>query len=255
MKKIILKKENITEGNLILVNRSFPVSPGRKEVSLKPVRPDYPDILLAKEAVENLGKLLRDLEAEAQIVPVSGFRTREDQEDIYRSSMEENGKEYTVKYVAPPDGSEHQTGLAIDLAENVPDIDFIAPEFPYTGICQLFRQLAPRYGFVERYQQRKETITGVAQDPWHFRYVGRPHASLMQMHNFTLEQYLAYLKQFPYDGNHLFIDLHGKRYEIFTVQAGDEPVQIPCPELCSCTVSGNNVDGFIITMFWQNIID
>ena len=37
--------------------------------------------------------------------------------------------------------------------------------------------------------------------------------------NFTLEEYLAYLKQFPYDGNHLFIDLHGKRYEIFTVQA------------------------------------
>ena len=78
-------------------------------------------------------KTAADLEAEAQIVPVSGFRTREDQEDIYRSSMEENGKEYTVKYVAPPDGSEHQTGLAIDLAENVPDIDFIAPEFPLYG--------------------------------------------------------------------------------------------------------------------------
>lgn len=255
MKKILLKKEEVCEGRLILVNRCFPISPKRKNMSLTPVRPDYPEILLEREAVANLSKLFRDLECEDRIVPVSGFRSKEEQQDIYQSSMEENGREYTVKYVAPPDCSEHQTGLAIDLAENREDIDFIAPEFPHVGICQIFRRIAHRYGFVERYPLTKETVTGVAEEPWHFRYVGIPHATLMQMHHVTLEEYLAYLKKFPYEGDHLMLAIQGKQYEIFSVEAREEPVEILCPELCTCMVSGNNADGFIVTMLWQNVIE
>lgn len=76
--------------------------------------------------------------------------------------------------MAFPDHSEHQTGLAIDLAEDRPDIDFIRPQFPYEGICRKFRERAAEFGFVERYKSEKQKITGIGAEPWHFRYVGRP---------------------------------------------------------------------------------
>lgn len=64
--------------------------------------------------------------------------------------LQENGTEFTAKFVAMPGHSEHQTGLAIDLGLRQPDIDFIRPAFPYEGICQKFRELAPAFGFIER---------------------------------------------------------------------------------------------------------
>ena len=61
---------------------------------------------------------------------------------------------------------------------------------PYEGICQRFRELAPLYGFIERYPANKEAVTGIAHEPWHFRYVGRPHAQRMTDLGLTLEEYL-----------------------------------------------------------------
>ena len=84
----------------------------------------------------------------------------------------ENGEEFTNQFVARPGHSEHQTGLAIDLGLKQPDIDFLRPYFPYKGICQTFRELSTDYGFIERYPAGKEAITGIAHEPWHFRYVG-----------------------------------------------------------------------------------
>ena len=55
---------------------------------------------------------------------------------------------------------------------------------------------------MERYQEGKEALTGIAPEPWHFRYVGLPHATIMNTHGFCLEEYLDYLKDFPYEGRH-----------------------------------------------------
>ena len=107
-----------------------------------------------------------------------------------RQSLAENGREFTEQYVARPGCSEHQTGLAIDLGLRLPEIDFIRPYFPYDGLAGRFRQLAAEYGFVERYPQGKEAVCGIAHEPWHFRYVGRPHALIMQKRGLTLEEYL-----------------------------------------------------------------
>ena len=114
-----------------------------------------------------------------EIVAVSGFRTQEEQEKIWNDTLAESGLDFTKKYVAVPRHSEHQTGLAIDLAENKEQIDFICPHFPYTGIWGKFRMTAPRFGFVERYVSGKEQITGIGAEPWHFRYVGYPHSVIM----------------------------------------------------------------------------
>ena len=174
--------------NLILVNRQHRIY-GEPD-DLVSVSSAYPGIKLRREAWQALRNLLRAAGCADRIVPVSGYRSQKEQEDIYESSLTENGMDFTKKYVALPGCSEHQTGLAIDLALKQAHIDFIRPDFPYDGICGVFRELAPAYGFVERYPAGKEGITGIAHEPWHFRYVGCPHAGIMTERNLTLEEYL-----------------------------------------------------------------
>ena len=124
-----------------------------------------------------------------EIVPVSGWRSQQEQQRIWDDSMAEHGETFTRQYVALPGCSEHQTGLAIDLGKAAGYIDFIRPAFPYDGVCGRFRRLAARYGFIERYQRGKEEVTGISAEPWHFRYVGAPHAQLMETNGLCLEEY------------------------------------------------------------------
>jgi D-alanyl-D-alanine dipeptidase/carboxypeptidase len=166
------------------------------------------------------------------------------------NSLSELGLEFTKKYVAYPGHSEHHTGLAIDLAHNQEQIDFICPDFPYEGICNEFRNKATDYGFVERYQSGKEIITGIAPEPWHFRYVGYPHSRLMHEQNLSLEEYIDYLKGFPSTGQHLIISHHEHSFEIFYVDlSASVRVRIMLPENSLYQISGNNVDGIIITLW------
>ncbi|WP_006524450.1 D-alanyl-D-alanine carboxypeptidase family protein [Desulfoscipio gibsoniae] len=186
------------------------------------------------------------------IVPVSGYRTGKEQHDLYTDSLRENGTEFTQKFVALPGCSEHQTGLAIDLAENTPDIDFICPHFPYTGICQIFREKSVRYGFIERYPAGCEQLTHIAQEPWHFRYVGYSHSELMREKQLTLEEYTDYLKRFPYNGIHLQFQLAKRSFEICYVPVlSDKLVHVEIPDKTLYQISGNNVDGFVVTL-WRN---
>lgn len=174
---------------LVLVNLEHKY-PANSMHNLLSVSEEFPEIFLEKEAAQSLSKLMDELDGWKAIVPVSGWRSMREQEEIYRDSLAENGREFTEKYVALPGHSEHQTGLAIDLGLRQDEVDFIRPAFPYDGICQKFRQLAPRFGFVERYPEGKESVTGIAHEPWHFRYVGRPHAEKMTQLGLTLEEYL-----------------------------------------------------------------
>jgi len=175
--------------SLILVNSRHAYSP-ETEQDLIPVHVNYPGILLEREAAYALSRIMEELDGWRLIVPVSGWRSMEEQQAIYDESLRDNGWEFTQKFVAMPGHSEHQTGLAIDLGLLQPEIDFIRPAFPYAGICQKFRELAPAYGFIERYPEGKAHITGIAHEPWHFRYVGSPHSEVIAGKELTLEEYL-----------------------------------------------------------------
>ena len=128
-------------------------------------------------------------------MPVSGWRSHREQQKIWDDTIAEKGELFTRKYVAVPGCSEHETGLAIDLAENAPEIDFICPEFPRTGICGKFRERAPHYGFIERYPKGKESVTGIGAEPWHFRYVGLPHSLIMTGLGLVLEEYVGLITE------------------------------------------------------------
>ena len=184
----------------------------------------------------------------------SGYRTMREQQEIYANSLREHGEDFTKKYVAIPGCSEHQTGLAIDLAENRDVIDYIRPDFPYTGMCGRFRELSVRYGFIERYPASCEQITRIAHEPWHFRYVGYPHSEAMREKAFTLEEYTDYLKQFPYQENHLLFKSHWRDFEIFYVPVQEnKDALIEIPEGIPYQVSGNNEDGVVLTLWRERL--
>lgn len=179
---------------LVLVSAAHPLY-DPPPTDLVPALPAYPAVLLRRPAAVALQSALAAIGSGDEIVPVSGYRSAAEQTEIYNASLREHGEEYTRSFVALPFCSEHQTGLAIDLAYNKPDIDFICPDFPEDGICGRFRQIAAQYGFILRYPAGKQGVTGIAHEPWHFRYIGCPHAALVQQSGLTLEEYSAGRKQ------------------------------------------------------------
>lgn len=191
---MINKKDQ--EKYLILVNQkhAYPMDIMQALIpNLIPVYPErYPNILLERKTARAFCKLMEECDGWNWILPVSGWRSQEEQERIYADSIQNHGYEFTEEYVAKPGHSEHQTGLAIDVGLIQSEIDFIRPAFPeHHAICQRFRALASSWGFIERYPAGKEKITGIAYEPWHFRYVGITHAEKIRHMGLTLEEYLG----------------------------------------------------------------
>lgn len=249
--KVELK--DIYQGNLILVNPGFPVRENVPDQMLASPFDTQPWHRITGEASENLKGLLHHIGAGREIVGVSGYRTLEEQITIWNESEKENGPTYTRKYVALPGHSEHQTGLAMDVALNQEQIDFICPYFPYEGICQTFRMKAAEFGFVERYPAGRELVTGIGAEPWHFRYVGVPHASLMTEHGMVLEEYIEWLKAYPFTERPLRYSLKECQYLIGYVPwpGGVESFTLELsglPEGANIKLSGNNVDGLVVSV-------
>ena len=248
MKKVILPKEKIHVGMLQLVNALHPLECENEE-ELVPANPNYPNILINCKVANALQLVLETISSGNEIIPVSGYRSFEEQTKIYDDSLKENGEIFTKKFVALPGRSEHQTGLAIDLALNKEEIDFICPDFPYEGICEVFRQTAYDYGFIERYPKGKENITGISHEPWHFRYVGYPHSRIIQQKGVTFEEYIDLIKSFNNDHKMNFTEDRDREFSIYYVPACGDKTEIQIPEDCFYEFSGNNIDGFIVTVW------
>ncbi|MED1945442.1 MULTISPECIES: D-alanyl-D-alanine carboxypeptidase family protein [Brevibacillus] len=212
---VTLNSDNLHHGHLILVNRQYPIrwqtDDGILLNRMRLIDGAHNNMMLENTAAKMFAKLLKACNAEHTIVPVSGFRSKAEQKDIYDQSLLENGQVFTSQYVARPNESEHQTGLAIDVGEKKEEIDFICPSFPDHGVCRMFRQRASQYGFIK--------------------------------------QYIEYVKNYEFHQEHLLID--DDSIEIYYVKATDTVTHIPVVAGESYEISGNNVDGFIITVFHQ----
>ncbi len=249
MKLITAATCPIYSGRLILVNREHPCREIPPAHSLAAVNGND-GVLLERRAAALFHMLMNDIDGWTQILPVSGWRSQGEQQHIWDRSMEENGADFTQKYVALPGHSEHQTGFAIDLGLLREKLDFIRPHFPDSGICQTFREKAARYGFIQRYPAGKEKITGIAYEPWHFRYVGMPHAEIMAKMGLTLEEYHLYLKKFPYGKRPLIYRKKKQRIQISYLPAKSGCAAAIADELhLPYTLSGNNIDGYILTVW------
>lgn len=108
----------------------------------------------------------------------SGYRSAEDQRELWDTAEDRS-------LVQPPGHSEHQTGLAVDLADLEPDGASLAD----SSSGRWLADNAWRYGFILRYPAGKEEVTGIAYEAWHFRYVGPEVAEICQREGLTLEEY------------------------------------------------------------------
>ena len=241
-----LTADAVHRGALILVNSAHPFRTATPDDLVPAGRAAH--VLLREEAATQLRRVLAHIQAENTILPFEGFRSRLAQAALYQDSLAINGPDFTARFVAPAGCSEHESGLAIDLALNAPPIDPICPSFPDEGLCHIFRKIAPRFGFVERYPTGKESITGIAHEPWHFRYVGTPHARLMTLASQCLEEYLPWLAQYT-EARPLYVgqNHHPDASLFFVPQQPDGSVTITRALPPRYSISGNNIDGVIVT--------
>ena len=140
----------------------------------------------------SLQKMFDDMRAQGYYPEVrSGYRSEENQEDIFENkyaSFREQGyskkeaRELTEQWVAEPGTSEHETGLAVDIN---PDRDKSGDE-----VYSWLSENAHKYGFIKRYPEDKTDITGISNEPWHYRYVGEKAAKEMKKKNLCLEEYI-----------------------------------------------------------------
>lgn len=254
-----LTVEDLSKGNLVLVNDSCPLN-GYDDTELKTIGDvakgvylvKSKDLKLKEEALDALNKMMTDFKKEKgdnDLIVVSCYRSYEDQEVLHYQSVVEKQEvtEETDTFIARPDRSEHHTGLAVDF--NIYRQDGTSEAYDGTGIYSWINENCYKYGFVQRYAEDKKEKTGIGNEPWHFRYVGAVHANYMKEQNLCLEEYIQFLKSFKYYTNPLHTKSGiGSRYSIYYVAATGELTHVPVPTNKPYTVSGNNRDGFIVTV-------
>ena len=118
----------------------------------------------------------------------SGYRSSELQGIYYNNLVQSLGQAEADKISAKPGTSEHQTGLALDIAPTNREC-YLETCFADTKEGIWLKDNAYKYGFILRYPLDKDQITGYQYEPWHFRFVGKDLAQKIYSQNTTLEEY------------------------------------------------------------------
>lgn len=209
---------------------------------------DY-DYTILEPVYEPLAKMVDDwysIYNNDTLIVYGSYRSNEFQQQLYDQFTANTAGDGEAPIVARPGFSEHETGYAFDFSETE------SYDYQGTGDFQWLNQNCHKYGFVIRYAEDKEEITEYRKEPWHFRYVGSPHAKYMTENNLCLEEYIELLRNaYHYSGEHLKIaDEYGSPYEIYFYPSddGEEYTNVPLPTGVKFDISGNNVDGFIVTV-------
>ena len=236
-------------GSLILVNLSnqytFPEADATPVTLYDNIKTEYYSVSdyvmrLDSDVIDHLNSLMEAFYNETgntDIMIIGGFRTLEDQNDKYYSGNSKYKGGYTDYHTArsfdmgifPKDGSSH---------------GFYSP----TGVYSWIDEHAADYGFIVRYPEGKEYFTCDVPRSQTYRYVGVPHAQYIKENNLCLEEYILNIKEYNNTAP-LEIKVGSKLYHVYYVpaSAGDNTA-VTVPANKTYTVSGNNSDGFIVTV-------
>lgn len=184
------------------------------------------DVEVEKKAYDAYLLLKADLEAEGIFVDLdSARRSVEAQQRIMDDFTEKYGADYAAKTVAKPGYSEHHTGLALDLYLIIDGKDVVLNEemIQYPEIWAKIHEKLADYGFILRYLDGEEHITGYGYEPWHIRYIDNVDiAKEITSKGITFEEYLG-----AYTGGEVSID-YGTS-DIYTEdELKDAVIQIKC---------------------------
>ena len=141
------------------------------------IQPELKDMFAAAKAAKN------------DLIVTSAYRSAADQKKLVAESIAKSGAAYTEKYVNQAGHSEHQLGLAVDLSSLDKDCK------ANFARCSLKKETATwlannsyKYGFILRYPEGKEDLTGIEAESWHFRYVGKDMAKLVRDSGLTFDE-------------------------------------------------------------------
>lgn len=144
------------------------------------------------EARQALNKMIAEAKQQGfNLVAFSGYRSYEYQTTLYNNYVKRDGQAAADRYSARPGFSEHQTGLAFDIGEVGKEDLWLTEEFGETPAGKWLFEHAADYGFILRFPQNKEHLTGYMYESWHYRYVGIEIAKKIKEQNITLEEYLG----------------------------------------------------------------
>lgn len=167
---------------------------------------------------------------------IGGYRTLEAQTDKYNSGKSKFQGGY----------SDYHTARTFDLGifPTGSDSYYYQPDGNYSWIDEN----AASYGFIVRFPEGKDSVTGEEARTYTFRYVGVPHAIYMKQNNLCLEEYIEQIKSYT-NSDPLKVTNGTAQYEVYYVAANVNNVTaVPVPSNLPYTISGNNVDGFIVTV-------
>ena len=184
------------------------------------------DVEVEKKAYDAYLELKAQLEKEGVYVDLdSARRSVADQQRIMDEFTEEYGADYAAKTVAQPGYSEHHTGLALDLYLIIDGKDVVENEdmIQYPDIWETIHSKLSDCGFILRYLEGKEYITGYGYEPWHIRYIDNAEiANEITGKGITFEEYLG-----AYTGGDVTID-YGNSAIYTEEELKDAVIQIEC---------------------------
>ncbi|NBJ68012.1 MULTISPECIES: M15 family metallopeptidase [Clostridia] len=232
--------EDIYKGELLLVNEEHGIKKSAKSdiVNLfenKHLIGDYGlvdhKIKLSKEITTYFNEMIEAAKKDGvdNFLISSGYREFQEQTKLYQ----EMGKNYAL----PAGYSEHQLGLALDVGSSAGTMAE-AEEGVWVA------ENAWRFGFVLRYPEEKKAITGIEYEPWHIRYVSKPHSAIMYDKDFVLEEYLDFLR----DKKRISTTVDGKNYHVRYYPVS-KSMTVNIPKDSKYTISGDNVGGVIVTVY------
>lgn len=254
---IEVSNDDVHKGNLILVNSNHKYIEGSEEDLTRAIdvksgdyKVAFTDAMLNKQVILNLNEMFSDFVKEKGIYDVMlshTYRTISEQQEIYDNAVEKN-LDLTSQQYFEPGFTELNTGLAFDFG--IFPKNGQSQKFDGSGDYSWIENNAAYYGFVLRYPEDKEDITGVKYDVTHYRYVGLPHSAVMKQKNLCLEEYLEEIKTNKFEQNPLKIGIgDDSSYEVYYIPIEeDDTTKIAVPKDKEYTISGNNYDGFIVTV-------
>lgn len=150
------------------------------------------DIQLERLTYDNYVKLQKRLLMEGIEIGIrEGYRTVEEQQEVFDYYVNTKGYDYAYNIAAQPGYSEHHTGLAIDILPKIEDHwEPLSGEYGKVNTMYgIIHPILHEYGFILRYPKGKEYITGYNYESWHIRYVGKKVATEIYNNGWTLEEY------------------------------------------------------------------
>ncbi|MBR5430434.1 MAG: D-alanyl-D-alanine carboxypeptidase family protein [Firmicutes bacterium] len=241
----------------MLVNKTHTLSPDyvpSQLVYLSNYMSAGGSVMMRQDAAIAMGRMVQAAAREGVtgFYGQSGYRSYSLQSSLYQNNIYayrsmgygDRSEYMAAQEVAPPGASEHQTGMALDISTAETGYT-LEEDFGDTTVGRWLNANSWKYGFILRYPKDKTAVTGYIFEPWHFRYVGAPHAEYMYRNGLCLEEYYDLLKR---QGSLEYTTLNGYSYTIY-YSATDISGQLGDSGVVTClSVADPAISGYLITV-------